>query len=100
MSGISDRLISLLSEWADNRGVRFHHGETLCSVSCNDLLVLVVAVEADTRERIASVIEGEKFKENGLDFRRGPCGIGTWQETSPMGYTIRDLVRCLRAGRI
>jgi hypothetical protein len=57
---------------------------------------LVLAVEADTRERIASMIEGKPSKENGLAHRSGPCGIGTWQETSPMGYTMRDLAQCIR----
>lgn len=85
---------------ADRNGIMFHHGETLRGVSQEDLLDLIAFVEADTREQVAARIEGEKLKEGDLNLRRGPCGIGTWQETSPMGYTMRDLARCIRLGRI
>jgi hypothetical protein len=98
MSETRIRLAGLLAKWANNNGVMFQHGETLRGVSRDDLDALVAAVEADTRERIASMIEGTPFKDGANAARRGSCGIGTWHESSLMGQTMCDLARCIRQG--
>lgn len=48
------------------------------------------------RERCAKLAEGEKFKDGSKDARRGPRGVGTWHESSPMGYAMRELAREIR----
>jgi hypothetical protein len=98
MSETSYRLACLIKKWANCKEIQFQHGETLRVVSLDDLDALVAAVESDTRERIASMIEGKPFKDGDNAARRGPCGIGTWHESSPMGQTMRDLARCIRQG--
>jgi hypothetical protein len=96
MNEAAIRLARLLDKWADSNGVQFHYRETLRGVSRDDLLTLIEAVEVDTRERIASMIEGKPFKDGANDARIGPCGIGTWHESSLMGLTMRELARRIR----
>ena len=52
------------------------------------------AVKAE-RERCAQIVAGTKFRDGQLDARRGPDGVGTWHERSPMGVTMRALVRAI-----
>ena len=47
------------------------------------------------RNRIAQLVAGEKFREGKQDARRGPGAVGTWHESSPMGYVMRELVRVI-----
>ena len=47
------------------------------------------------RERCAQIVAGTKFRDGQLDARRGPDGVGTWHERSPMGVTMRALVRAI-----
>lgn len=51
---------------------------------------------ARERERCAKLVDGEPFKDGGNDARRGPLGVGTWHENSPMGYAMRELARAIR----
>jgi hypothetical protein len=96
MNETAIRLARLLDKWADSNGVQFHYGETLRGVSRDDILTLIESVEADARERIASMIEGKPFKDGANDARRGLCGVGTWHKSSLMGQTMRDLAQCIR----
>lgn len=50
-------LDQLLGDWADAAGAVFHHGETLRGVCRNDLLQLMLAVQAAERERCARILD-------------------------------------------
>lgn len=93
---LTDGLGRLLDGWAEASGTVFHHGETLRGVSRDDLLTLVASVDAATREQCAQLVAGEKCRDGKHDARRGPGGVGMWHESSPMGYTMRYLARCIR----
>ena len=56
----------------------------------------ITAAVAEERARCARLAEGEKFKDGRNDARRGPRGVGTWHESSPMGYAMRELARAIR----
>jgi hypothetical protein len=95
---LTDGLGRLLDGWAEASGNAFHHGETLRGVSRDDLLTLMSSVEAATREQCAQMVAGEKFRDGKQDARRGPAAVGTWHESSPMGFVMRELARLIRAG--
>ena len=90
-------LDGMVDVWAEASGNQFHHGETLRGVSKDDLLTLAASVEAATREQCAQMVAGEKFRDGKQDARRGPGGVGTWHESSPMGFVMRELARLIRA---
>ena len=94
---LTDGLGRLLDGWAEASGNTFHHGATLRGVERDDLLTLVASVEAATRERCAQMVAGEKFRDGKQDARRGPGAVGTWHESSPMGFVMRELARLIRA---
>lgn len=94
---LTDGLGRLVRGWAEASGNALHHGETLRSVTFDDLMTLALSVEQATREQCAQLAAGEKFRDGKHDARRGPGGVGTWHESSPMGYAMRELARCIRA---
>ena len=55
---------------------------------------------ARQRERCAQIVAGEKFRDGNQDARRGPEGVGTWHESSPMGAAMRALVRAIRGHNV
>ncbi len=94
---LNDGLGRLVRGWAEATGNTLHHGETLRGVTVDDLMTLASSVEQATREQCGQLVEGEKFRDGKHDARRGPGGVGTWHESSPMGYVMRELARCIRA---
>ena len=94
---LTDGLGRLLDGWAEASGNVFHHGETLRGVSRDSLLTLMSAVEVATREHCAQMVAGEKFRDGKQDARRGPGSVGTWHESSPIGFVMRELARLMRA---
>ena len=94
---LTDGLGRMLDGWAEASGNPFHNGETLRGVSKEDLLTLAASVEAATREQCAQMVAGQKFRDGKQDARRGPGGVGTWHESSPMGFVMRELARLIRA---
>lgn len=93
---LNDGLGRMLDDWEEASGNVFHHGETLRGVSRDDLLMLMSAVKAATMEQCAQMVEGKKFIDGKQDARRGPGAVGTWHESSPMGFVMRELARLMR----
>ncbi len=60
-----------------------------------DQAAIDAAVGAE-RERCAQIVAGKRFRDGQQDARRGPQGVGTWHESSPMGSVMRTLVRAIR----
>lgn len=73
---LNDGLGRLLDEWEEASGNLFHHGETLRGVSRDDLLTLMSAVEAATREQCAQRTAAPKrLIETKLVFGRSACNV-------------------------
>jgi hypothetical protein len=81
----------------DSVEVWIHDYDGICTSELERFAKLAYeAGAAAERERCAQIVAGTKFRDGAQDARRGPEGVGTWHESSPMGATMRALVRAIR----